>query len=208
MTHPRESIARAQDEELTSAERALVESHLGRCEACRRLNAELASDERRLRMPEPLAGPGLAPIAHGGRSPVAVVAALLVAMAVGLASGLGIGAIRAGTGAAQSSGASPSPTRAPAASIILGTPAAGQFAGLIYNEPVRAADGWHFTGTVRGGPTVLTDVRVEIDFPDGSLVSGLVASSLAPGESATFDVVAQRADIADWSPRIRLTFRR
>jgi hypothetical protein len=61
---------------------------------------------------------------------------------------------------------------------------------------------------VRGGPTVLTDVRVEIDFPDGSLVSGLVASSLAPGESATFDVVAQRADIADWSPRIRWTFRR
>jgi len=92
-------------------------------------------------------------------------------------------------------------------SIIPGTPIPGQFAGLIYNEPVRASDGWHFTGTVRGGPTPLSNVRVEIDFPDGSQISTLVAATLAPGESATFELVTQRADIAGWSPRVRWTFR-
>lgn len=209
MTHPRELIARAQDDELTHAERTVVESHVAWCDACRHLQTQLAADERRLRVPEPLVNAPYAPIVHRGPSFAPVFAALLLAVGVGLAGGLGIGVLRAGASSAHPlPGASPVSTAPPAASIIPGSPAPGQFAGLIYNEPVRAADGWHFTGTVKGGPTLLSNVRVEIEFPDGSQISALVASTLAPGESATFDLVTQRADIADWSPRVRWTFRR
>jgi hypothetical protein len=144
-----------------------------------------------------------------GRSRGVFFGALLFAAVVGLASGLGIGALKAGAGATQPLPlASPLATPRLTASIIPGTPGPGRFAGLLYNEPTRSAEGWHFTGTVSGGPTPLYDVRIEIEFPDGSQIGTLVASTLSPGEAVTFDLVTQRADIKDWSPRVRWTLRK
>jgi hypothetical protein len=209
MTHPRELIARAQSEELGAAERALVQSHLDSCYECRRLDEELAADERRLGLPEPPASLRRAQLTVSGRSAGVFFAALLMAAVIGLAGGLGIGTLRAGAGQTQPLPlASPSATLRPTASIIPGTAEPGRFAGLLYNEPIRSADGWHFTGTVSGGPAPLYDVRIEIEFPDGSQIGTLVASTLSAGEVVTFDLVTQRPDIKDWSPRVRWTIRK
>jgi anti-sigma factor RsiW len=90
----REYSSRALDGELSDFERALLGSHLERCEACRAYSAELGQIVERLRLTplEPLSHPISLPSRRRGRVRVLQIAAASAVAAVAATAGL-VGAL-------------------------------------------------------------------------------------------------------------------
>jgi anti-sigma factor RsiW len=86
----REYSSRGLDGELSEFERALLDSHLERCEPCRVYSAELEQIVGRLRLAplEPLSQPISLPSRHRARTRVLQVAAAGAAAAVAVTAGL------------------------------------------------------------------------------------------------------------------------
>jgi anti-sigma factor RsiW len=90
----REYASRALDDELSDFERALLGSHLERCEACRAYSAELEQIVGHIRLAplEPLSQPITLPSRRRGRARILQVAAASAAAAVAATAGL-VGAL-------------------------------------------------------------------------------------------------------------------